>query len=72
MKTNLLGIALVAATVSAVALYPTVRGAGTIDNPDPVAHQAASKIEVVFVLDTTSSMSGLIHAAKEKIWSIAT
>jgi Mg-chelatase subunit ChlD len=72
MKTNLLGIALVAATVSAVALYPTVRGAGTIDNPDPVAHQAASKIEVVFVLDTTSSMSGLIDAAKEKIWSIAT
>jgi uncharacterized protein YegL len=27
---------------------------------------------VVFVLDTTSSMSGLIAAAKEKIWSIAT
>jgi ElaB/YqjD/DUF883 family membrane-anchored ribosome-binding protein len=25
----------------------------------------------VFILDTTSSMSGLIHAAKEKIWSIA-
>jgi Mg-chelatase subunit ChlD len=29
------------------------------------------KIEVVFVLDTTSSMSGMIQAAKEKIWSIA-
>ena len=29
------------------------------------------KIEVVFVLDTTGSMSGLIRAAKEKIWSIA-
>lgn len=29
------------------------------------------KIEVVFALDTTSSMSGLIAAAKEKIWSIA-
>ncbi len=29
------------------------------------------KIEVVFVLDTTGSMSGLIKAAKEKIWSIA-
>jgi Mg-chelatase subunit ChlD len=28
-------------------------------------------VEVVFVLDTTGSMSGLIHAAKEKIWSIA-
>jgi len=30
------------------------------------------RIEVVFVLDTTSSMSGLIQAAREKIWSIAT
>lgn len=30
-----------------------------------------SSIEVVFVLDTTGSMSGLIAAAKEKIWSIA-
>lgn len=29
------------------------------------------KIEVVFVLDTTGSMSGLINAAKEKIWAIA-
>ena len=29
------------------------------------------KVEVVFVLDTTGSMSGLINAAKEKIWSIA-
>jgi hypothetical protein len=28
-------------------------------------------IEVVFVLDTTGSMGGLIAAAKEKIWSIA-
>lgn len=29
------------------------------------------KIEVVFVLDTTGSMGGLIAAAKEKIWAIA-
>ncbi len=29
------------------------------------------EIEVVFVLDTTGSMGGLIAAAKEKIWSIA-
>ncbi|MCB0343807.1 MAG: VWA domain-containing protein [Bdellovibrionales bacterium] len=29
------------------------------------------KVDVVFVLDTTGSMSGLINAAKEKIWSIA-
>ncbi len=29
------------------------------------------KVEVVFVLDTTGSMGGLIQGAKEKVWSIA-
>jgi Mg-chelatase subunit ChlD len=29
------------------------------------------KVEVVFCLDTTGSMGGLIEAAKQKIWSIA-
>lgn len=29
-----------------------------------------SKVEMIFVLDTTGSMSGLIQAAKDKIWSI--
>lgn len=28
-------------------------------------------VEVVFVLDTTSSMTGLINSAKQKIWAIA-
>ena len=32
---------------------------------------ATKRVEVVFVLDTTGSMGGLIAAAKEKIWSIA-
>ncbi len=30
-----------------------------------------SRIEVVFVIDTTGSMSGLIDGAKQKIWAIA-
>jgi Mg-chelatase subunit ChlD len=30
------------------------------------------RVEVVFALDTTGSMSGLIEGAKRKIWSIAT
>lgn len=30
-----------------------------------------TKIDVVFVLDTTGSMGGLIEGAKQKIWSIA-
>src|ERR1700683_2436184 len=29
------------------------------------------EVEVVFVLDTTGSMGGLIDAAKQKIWSIS-
>ena len=28
-------------------------------------------VEVVFVLDTTGSMGGLIQAAKQKIWAIS-
>src|SRR3954465_4592294 len=32
---------------------------------------AQAKIQIVFALDATGSMSGLIGAAKEKIWSIA-
>ncbi len=35
------------------------------------AQAAPRKVEVVFVLDTTGSMSGLIEGAKKKIWSIA-
>lgn len=39
------------------------------DAPKPAA--VKPKVEVVFVLDSTGSMSGLIEGAKEKIWSIA-
>jgi Mg-chelatase subunit ChlD len=45
--------------------------------PPPVAIQLPTQLserplmQVVFALDTTGSMSGLIETAKEKIWSIA-
>lgn len=43
--------------------------------PAPVAtaqpEAPTPRIEVVFVLDTTGSMGGLIEGAKQKIWSIA-
>ncbi len=39
--------------------------------PPPPRVQNRPKVEVVFVLDTTSSMAGLIDGAKRKIWSIA-
>jgi Mg-chelatase subunit ChlD len=73
MKTNILVAGLVLATVGTVLIYPTIRGnaAGTAPPHHVIAPLAAKRVEVVFVLDTTGSMSGLIHAAKEKIWSIA-
>jgi len=76
MKARIIGFALFVFTVGAVTLYPMQRsdgasGAGT--DPSPFAPPGARpRVEVVFVLDTTGSMSGLIQAAKEKIWSIAT
>lgn len=73
MKTQLLGITLFTLTLATVAVYPSIK------TPQPeqgvaMTQQLASTpvIDVVFVLDTTGSMSGLIQTAKDKIWSIAT
>jgi Mg-chelatase subunit ChlD len=80
MKTKLLTLGLFTATAATVAFYPVVRQAVAtttkmFETPPvkmPVtAANPRPQIEVVFVLDTTGSMSGLIAAAKEKIWSIA-
>ena len=81
MKTKLLASALFAATAATVAFYPAYDSIGAVTKPaDPVpmilpaidpGANGRPKIEVAFVLDTTGSMSGLIEAAKEKIWSIA-
>ena len=38
---------------------------------EPVQKPARPEVEVVFCLDTTGSMGGLIDAAKKKIWSIS-
>jgi Mg-chelatase subunit ChlD len=71
MKTQLIAAGLVLTTAAAVVLSPQpgrdASAATTIQTTS-----RASRVEVVFVLDTTSSMSGLIETAKEKIWSIAT
>jgi Mg-chelatase subunit ChlD len=40
-----------------------------VGSPKPA--DGSPRIEVAFVLDTTSSMSGLIEGAKRKIWTIA-
>jgi uncharacterized protein YegL len=79
MKSKIIAAALFAATAGLVVLYPFDQGNATTSIQTPVTITPASpqsneaaRIEVVFVLDTTSSMGGLIEAAKEKIWSIAT
>ena len=74
MKTRILGITLFLITAGTIFYYPQLM-ARTITNDDPDIHHtvpAAAVVDVVFVLDTTGSMSGLIQTAKEKIWSIAT
>jgi Mg-chelatase subunit ChlD len=77
MKTKIIAILLFGMTTAAVVFYPAQ---SAIKPPaqvvghlvDPVTSNQRPKIEVVFVLDTTGSMGGLLAAAKEKIWSIAT
>ena len=82
MKTKLIALAIFAATATTVALYPAYQGVGAITAPpddpshvalppvDPSANERPV-VEVAFVLDTTGSMAGLLQAAKDKIWSIA-
>ncbi len=81
MKAKLVGTALFVLTAAAVA-YPALKSSGSINthiNTTPINVVPINTtlpvnrpvIDVVFVLDTTGSMSGLIDAAKEKIWSIA-
>jgi len=74
MKTKLIGLGLFALTATVIGIYPSLYSSafGTVAHPPPrhTLTQSA-EIEVVFVLDTTGSMDGLIATAKEKIWSIA-
>lgn len=80
MKTKLIATALFALTAATVVAYPIYKSkpvsSGQVIPPihvptaNPIANQPA-RIDVVFALDTTGSMSGLIQTAKEKIWSIA-
>lgn len=62
VPTAALAAALLLAASAAPAATPTAK---------PAAADARPRIDVVFVLDTTGSMGGLIEGAKAKIWSIA-
>jgi Mg-chelatase subunit ChlD len=71
---KIIALVLILATATGIALFPVMQKAQATQNKHTtqVVPTQSHRIEVVFVLDTTSSMSGLIQAAKEKIWSIAT
>jgi hypothetical protein len=77
MRTFALLIALLLATAGLVLAYPLADRPAAPPPIDPLPvplsndPQQQPKIEAVFVLDTTGSMGGLIQAAKENIWSIA-
>ncbi|MBS1563642.1 MAG: VWA domain-containing protein [Bacteroidetes bacterium] len=74
-KTALPATILVAALFAALVYRRTAAAPGTASSALPPGKNkpdsAQSKIQVVFALDATGSMAGLIGAAKEKIWSIA-
>lgn len=48
----------------------TAAGSNNTNNTDDSNRAKKPKMQVVFALDATGSMGGLINAAKEKIWSI--
>lgn len=74
LNSKIVALSLVTITATGIGMFPTIKHAfaKTISQKEIVLPDQKHEIEVVFVLDTTSSMSGLIQAAKEKIWSIAT
>jgi Mg-chelatase subunit ChlD len=59
-------------TMKAVVLSAVLLASATVLAKEEAGTEPSRpRVEVVFVLDTTGSMSGLIQAAKEKIWAIA-
>jgi Mg-chelatase subunit ChlD len=71
MKRALLSLGLIAGLGAPTFAQDTAAAASTPATRQPDTQSPQARIEVVFVLDTTGSMSGLIEGAKQKIWSIA-
>ena len=67
MNTKVLAIGLFALTLGAVVYYPRIH-ASTVTVEHHITASQRPVVDVVFVLDTTGSMSGLIQTAKEKIY----
>ena len=83
MNTKLVALGLFGLTAATVACYPFLSSLAPAQAVPPPQGQSTPAtiaqlpdgrrpvVEAVFVLDTTGSMGGLIQAAKDKIWSIA-
>lgn len=66
-----IGMLLAACIGYAPAAEPPAAAAPAAPAAAAPAAPAVTQVEVVFVLDSTGSMGGLIEGAKQKIWSIA-
>jgi Mg-chelatase subunit ChlD len=55
--------------IAAIAGFSVI-STGALAQDAPAAKKDKPRVEVVFCLDTTGSMGGLIDGAKQKIWSI--
>ena len=61
-----------AAFASLAVVLGALAGSAVAKDSESTAQQKTPRVEVVFVLDTTGSMGGLLEGAKKKIWSIST
>ncbi|UCB45360.1 MAG: VWA domain-containing protein [Spirochaetota bacterium] len=64
MKSIILLSTLISLLIASSLVFATTEAYGQVETERP-------EVEVVFCLDTTGSMSGLIEGAKQKIWGIA-
>ena len=65
------GLSTAAAATVALALWLKPWSTGSLVQPPPPA-AANHRVDIVFAVDTTGSMGGLIDGAKRTVWSIAT
>src|SRR4051812_25385547 len=63
---------LAAATIAVAASLSAGQGAEPPMDKPPVDTGTHHAVDVVFAIDTTGSMGGLIESAKKTVWSIAT
>jgi len=70
MRKNRFAINTVVAMLVSFLVVESVPATAALETA-PASQSERPAVEVMFVLDTTSSMTGLIEAAKDKIWSIA-